>query len=595
MKRPSSGKWQKTLSGTGLSPGIGLGTAYILEPCAPGFYRLRIEASEVPAELERFQQALDKSRRQLKEIKRKFEAAFGEDQAYIIDAHLLILEDPRFLEEIDLRIQNQLESPERAVREAAEEWLASYRTVGDPFFTDKGSDLSEVADRVTANLVELGPERENALPKEMILVGSSISLSAMADFELERIKGLVTTRGGEASHLTIVARSCQIPLVAGIERLSDCIRDGQELVVDGSEGWVRVGPSREEIHRYQLRSREERDRASSLTGEPFPVTTRDGRRVVFYVNTEVGSEVHDGLRLGAEGIGLFRSEYVFMQCKSEPVSEEIQFQAYSALARTIGDRPAFIRTLDIGDEGHPFFAALAGEAEPVLGMRGIRLSLKHPSILKSQVRAILRAGLYGNLKIALPMVSSADELIEARNLIDEAYEELQSQGLNLPGKPQVGAMVEVPAAVYTLDSIADQADFLSVGSNDLIQYTLAVGRSNERIAELYNPFHPAILRSLDRIGKVARERSLLAMVCGEIASSPRYGVLLVGMGFQHLSMNPYSIPALQRLIRQITFAQARETVREMLQLETLTDVSQFVGERLAPLVSKSLPNQLVEG
>ena len=584
-----AGGSRKRFSGVGISPGVAIGTAYKVELPAVAFYGIQITAGEVSKELERLAKALDAARQQLEQIKEKFEAEVGKEHSYIIDAHLLILEDRQFLESIEERIREDLYSPERAVRETAGSWLRVYRSLEDPFFQERGSDLEEVAGRIVANLTELNPQPQADLPDDLILIAPEISLSVLAEYQLERVKSLVLSRGGRTSHIAIIARSYQIPVVSGIERVQERVRTGDTLIVDGTEGTVQVDPSQREIRRYEVRIKEEKKRRETLAADQAPCVTLDQRRIFLYSNTEVGSEVPLALRLGAEGIGLFRSEYVYMKSKEGPIGQEEQFAIYKNLAETVRERPTFIRTLDLGDGKHPYFAALAGENEAVLGLRGIRLSLAYPEIFRNQVRAILRASCYGNLKIVLPMVSSVDEVIESKKLVREEQEELESEGIVFHRPIELGIMLEVPAALFVLEAILEQVDFLAVGTNDLIQYTLAAGRSNERIAYLFNPLHPTILNSLNQIAQVSAAKQCTALVCGEIASQSLYAYLLVGMGFQHLSMNSFAIPDIKKMIREISYREARETVLDLLPLRSFREIERFVEERLKDLENLAVP------
>jgi phosphotransferase system enzyme I (PtsI) len=579
LQRNESGR---RLVGTPLSPGIGAGRAYRIEQHAPDFHRLHLSPAEAPRELERLQEALAKSRDQLVRIKERFEQQLGKEHSYIIDAHRLILEDREFLDQIRSKIRDHLYGPERAVWEATEEWLAVFRTLTDPFFRDRGSDLEEVARRIVANLGESGPPRREEEPSEdLILVGSEIGLSDLAGFPLSQVKGLVSMRGGQTSHITIIARVHRIPAVSGVREVEGTIRTGDEMIVDGSEGIVLVQPSAGERHSFQvlLRQQEQR-RSSQLEGDSRPSRTADGRVISVLANTDMEDEATVAFGLGAEGIGLFRSEFVYMGERSGPVRFQEQLTIYRRLARLTGRRPAVIRTLDMGTEDHPYFSRLAGGG-PVLGLRGIRLSLDQPHLFRDQVRAIVSARTEGNLRILLPMISSADELVTARELIRQVEREVSKETGIEPESPiQVGAMIEVPSAVLVLDGICRYADFVSVGSNDLIQFTLAVDRSSDVLSPLFNPLHPAILKSLERVARVASENRIPAYVCGEVAAQPLYAYLLIGMGFQRLSMNPFSISTVKKRIREMVYEEARERIQELLEFSTIKEVERFVKREM---------------
>lgn len=576
----TSGVSSQELSGIGLSPGVAVGTAYEVEPQTATFYRTRIPSKEISRELERLHAALDKSRRQLKRVKRKFEAELGKEHSYIIDAHLLILDDHQLLEGIEKKVREELHSPERAVRETAENWLSVYRSLDDPFFRERGSDVEEVVERIIANLMKLKSRNHDGLPEDLILVVPEVSLFLLAEYPIERIKGLLVRRGGTTSHGIIIARSYRIPVVSGVQNIKGVIHTGDTLILDGASGIVRVRPSRQEIKTYKAQSRREKKRRLTLAGDSSPCLTADGRRIYVYANVEIESEVPVGLRLGGEGIGLFRSEYVYMKEKKSPISEEKQFRIYKSLARAVKDQPAVIRTLDFGNERHPYFSAMLGDEEKALGLRGIRMSLRHPEIYRDQIRAILRASVFGNLRIVLPMVSSVEEVVQGRKLIEAAQKELLQEGVAINEEIKIGIMLEVPAAVIMLEALLPHADFFAVGTNDLIQYTLAAGRSEDQLAHLFNPLHPAVLNSLYRVAQVAAEGGTMALVCGEIASHPIYANILVGMGFQHLSMNAFAIPEIKRRLRAVSYLESREILAEVLKLATLEEIEAYVNRRV---------------
>ena len=555
-----------------------MGTAYEVEPQIVALYPIRIASDEVTRELERLRAALKESRLQLEKARRKLEAELGKEHSHIIDAHLLILEDPVLLEEIERKIKEELQSPERAVREAAEKWISAYRSLEDPFFRERGSDVEEVVQRLISNLMELDSQGHEGLPEDLILVVSEASLFLLVEYPLEKVKGLVVKRGGTTSHGIIIARSYQIPVVAGIQNLKEVIRTGDTLIVDGTSGMVQVRPSEREIRNYQARVRQEQKIQQELVGDTSPCLTSDGQRIYLYANVEIDSEVSLGLKLGGGGIGLFRTEYVYMKDKQKPVSEEQQFKIYKHLATVVAGRPAHIRTLDFGGERHPYFSPILGETDTALGLRGIRFSLRYPDIYREQIRAILRGSAYGNLKIVLPMVSDVDEVVQVRRLIQVAKEELLEEGVAFNEEIEVGIMVEVPAAVIMLESLCPHVDFLAVGTNDLIQYTLAASRTDDRIAHLFKPLHPAVLKSLHRVAQVAAAEGVLALICGEVASHPVYARLLIGMGFRHLSMSPFAIPEVKGRLREISCLEAAAMVEEVLRQATLEEVEDYVNE-----------------
>jgi phosphoenolpyruvate-protein phosphotransferase (PTS system enzyme I) len=576
MKKLKTGSAPRILTGIALSPGLVVGTAYKIQSRVRGFHRISITAAEVDFELRRFRKALAKSTEQLHSVKSRFESLVGEENSHIFDAHLLILEDRRLLEEVEARIRLDLVAPERAVEEVSECWLSAYRALQDPFFRERGSDVEEVMERIIANLMELDPQGAQDVPEGLILVASEVSLALLADYRLERIKGLVLTRAGRTSHVTIIARSYRIPVVSNIENVEDLVRTGETVIVDGSLGVVHVGPEADEIRRCQRRISETQRESLRLSEDSAPCMTHDGRRIHVHVNTEIPGDIAAAVGMGAEGVGLFRSEFIYMQRRQALISEEDQFEIYRNLAQTLGERPVVIRTLDVGEGNPAYFVSELQGADISLGLRGIRLSLKYPEVFRAQLRAILRASAYGNLKIVLPMVSNLDEVIVTKRLLEQTRRELQEEGHPVRWPIELGVMVEVPSLLFTLEHVAAEADFLAVGTNDLIQYTLAVSRTDERVAFLFNPLHPAVLASLKRVAEVSAQVGKTSWICGEAASNPLCVYVLIGLGFQHLSMNPHAIPGIKRMIREVNFEEARQTVAHLLTLRTLEEIEVFV-------------------
>ena len=561
--------------GTGLAPGVGCGVAYRVEPKQPTFYRIRITPDEVQAELDRLRSAVERARSQYHRDREKLEERLGSDHAHIIEAHLLMLEDRALLDEVERRIRERLDSSEKAVRYVADQLLAAYESLDDRFFKERGFDFREVIERLVANLLPLGPEGEVQPTEDLILVGSELGLGVLARFPLDLVRGLVVGKSGDTSHLAIVARSLRIPIVSGVVGLREQIATGDYLAIDGASGRVEIGVSSEFLE--QVRSRSGVSPVSdSPRADREPCLTLDGERVFLYANAEFSREVEPALHLGAEGIGLFRSEYVYMMQRSGvSPNEDDEMDLFRSVGEAMGDHPVVIRTLDLAERNGAGFAA--GEEVAALGLRGIRLSLRKPEVFRSQVRAILRAREYGDLRIVLPMVTSPDEVIQGRALIREAERELGiSSGRAIP----VGVLVEVPAAVFTLESIAPHCDFLAVGTNDLIQYTLAAGRLNEEIAYLYNPLHPAVLYSLKRILQVGNEFGLPVTVCGEMAAHPLHASVLVGLGYRRLSMTALSIPRIKETLRGVATHELAKQVSHLISLRSLEDIQAFVREHL---------------
>jgi len=563
------------LQGVGLSPGVRRGRVCRLQSHGPVVQRLNIKADQIADELKQLAAAVNRTRQQLIEIKAQLQERLGGESASVLDAHLLILEDPTLQSSIQEKIEHDLTSSERAVQEVTEQLLSAYRSIEDPIFRERRFDLEEVLERLAFNLAELDPHHGSVSDEDLVLVAPTLSLSILAEFEVSRIRGLVSTRGGSASHLTIIARSLQIPMVGSIEDLT-ALRNGQRVLIDGDRGLVMVEPE-SWAGVVPPPARPATDLEPAEWNSPEVVTTLDGQVISLLANTELDNDLEQARDAGAEGIGLFRTEYLFMSRKDGAIDEEQQYRSYQRLAAAAGSHPVHVRTLDIGDEGHPYFEELAGETEPVLGLRGIRLGLEYPEILLPQIRAILRAACFGNLKIVFPMVSSVDEVIRARSIVDQARSDLAREGLSVP-PVQVGVMLEVPAAILCLEALTEIADFFLVGTNDLIQYTLAIDRNAPRVAHLFQALHPAVLTSLARIAEVTKRADRPVTVCGEMATQSGLAGLLIGLGFRRLSMNPWSISTIRDHIRRMTLSDLESAAQQALSLKTIEEVERFIEE-----------------
>ncbi len=563
------------LKGLGLSSGIATGHAFRMETMNSGIFRIRINESEVETELNRFRDAVADSQRRCLKDKSRLESAVGRELSYIIDAHLLMLEDPNFLGEIEKRIIDKLDSPEQAVREVADELLQAYSSLEDDYFKDRIADFEDVADRLIAGLLKLNIEHPDTdLDKDFILVGRSLKLSQLASVPFDHIKALVLEKVGNTSHVAIIARSYGVPLVSGIENIRDKIVSGDFLYVDGDSGIVRIARGENGFAAAEESAPAHAGVLEGIPSDRETCVTRDGKVINIYGNTEIVSEVNSVLNLGAEGVGLFRTEYLYLQKGSLDISEEEQFQVYRSFAETLKGRLGIIRTLDLSFGELRGGEFLAGDEGAVLGLRGIRLSLSRPEMFKTQVRAILRASEYGNLRIVLPMVSALDEFLEAKKIVSGVAGSLGMARKKSPPVP-LGVLLEVPAAVMIVEALAREADFFSLGTNDLIQYTLATGRLNEEVSYLYNPLHPAVLALLKSVAKVAAESGKETFVCGEVASDLMYSKVLVGLGFDSLSVAPLAIPKLKESLRNTSAMKLQASVDKMFKLENPGEIGKF--------------------
>ena len=559
--------------GRGLAPGVGSGWSLPVGPPVSSFIRLQIPKSEVEAELERFRRAVESVRRQYEADRDKLLTLLGADHAAVIEAHLVMLGDRELKQEVEQRIREWHETAESALQRVAQRWNEAYHALKDEFFQERRFDFQDVIDRLAAELASL-PPMTHEIPDtpELVLVAAKIPLAELARLEIDRIKGLVTQDAGYTSHLAIIARSLGIPLVSGICDPERTCPRGSFLVVDGEGGRIWVGESREKV---ELPARNILRRTHLRAVErPGPCHTRDGIRVDLFANLELPEEGERALRLGAEGVGLFRSEFLYLTKAVEPGDEAFFASLYDRLVRPLGEAEVVIRTLDVsGPQGE----ASAGEESGALGMRGIRTALRDLDQFVAQVRPIVRLRKERNVKIVLPMVSDVDELRQAKDCIQEIE---RQEGLPPDRRTPIGVLLEVPATLITLEAVAAESDFLEVGTNDLTQYILAVGRRSDQLADLYDPLHPAMLRALDHIVRIARESGRTVTVCGEMAGEPRSALLLVGMGYRRLSMGPYSLPAIREALSLYDLTELEAWVTELMQLASPSAVRRYLADRV---------------
>ena len=571
--------------GQGLSAGIATGHAFRMETFNSRIFRIRISESEVESEMKRFREAVAESHRRCLEDKARLEAVVGRELSYIIDAHLLMLEDPNFLGEIEKRIIDKLASPEQAVRDVADELLHAYASLDDDYFRERVADFEDVVDRLIAGLLKLNIERpETQLEQDIILVGQSLKLSQLASVPFDHIKALVLEKVGNTSHVAIIARSYGVPLVSGIEGVRDKIHSGDFLFVDGDSGIVRISRGQGGFELEDEAADSHPSGLSAIIADLEACVTRDNKAITILGNTEIVSEVSSVLDLGAEGVGLFRTEYLYLKRGTLDISEEEHFQVYRSFAETLQGKVGIIRTLDLSFGELRGGEFLAGDEGAVLGLRGIRLSLSRPEMFRTQVRAILRASRYGNLRIVLPMISGLDEFLEVRGIVNSIETSL-GFGDGRKHAVQLGVLLEVPSAVMIIESLAREADFFSLGTNDLIQYTLATGRLNEEVSYLYNPLHPAVLFLLKSVSDITGKMGKETVVCGEMASDLMYAKVLVGLGFDCLSVAPLAIPKLKKSLRNTSAEELRAGVNEMLKIEKPREIREYADRVFAESIT----------
>jgi phosphotransferase system enzyme I (PtsI) len=574
MTQPSA----VTLVGLAASPGIAIGQVWTMERRRVQTPKRRLSLSEVDGELARFRAALEASDAQLDEVRRKVEATGGSaasEHTAIIDMHRLMLHDEMLVGEVRRLVKEERVNPEWAVKRSARRIKSAFHQDADEYFKERRADVDFVGERLIKNLLGLAPDLEGAPPEGAIIVAHDLSPADTAVLlHGNKVGAFVTEVGARTSHTAIVARALEIPAVVGVSRITSVAGRGDWIVVDGTRGVVIVHPSATEQADYrQAREKLLQEERELLRTRDLPAVTRDEVHVLLGGNIEFAEEVPSLLAHGGEAIGLYRTEYLFLGRGDLP-SEDEHYQNYRRILESVGRRPVTIRTFDLGGDKLPPGMRLHAD-NPALGMRAIRYCLRHPDMFRTQLRALLRASVHGNLKIMFPMISGVAELHAARKALDEVQAELTRETIPTRKVP-VGIMVELPSAAMLADRLAEECDFFSIGTNDLIQYTMGIDRQNKDVAYLYKPLHLSVLRMVKGICDAARQAGIPVSVCGEMAGDPLHTLVLLGLGVNELSMNGPSVPAVKQVIRGTSLSEARSLVERLLRLTFADDIEREV-------------------
>ncbi len=583
------GSREKRFEGIAVAPGIARGPAVIHWVDEEEIPYRKIEASELPEEIARFESALIATRGELLEMQQKIAEAIGTTDASIFDAHLLVVEDRTLIDEVLRSVESDLHNVEFAFHKIAARYCKSLSEIDDPYLRERVVDIEDVTRRVIRNLLGKASTGVHAHAEPHIIISHNLTPSDTALLNRSLVLGFATEVGSKTSHTAIMARSLGIPAIVGLHDATDHIATGDSLLIDGYRGILIVDPTPQTLREYEAYE-EEKDLVEErleLIRDTFSATS-DGIRITLSANIELPDEMGDVKENGAEGVGLYRTEFLFLNRETLPDEDE-QFENYRIVAEKSAPHSVIIRTLDIGGDKVAASLDLPKEDNPFLGCRAIRFSLEHPAIFKSQLRAILRASKHGHVRMMYPMISGLAEFRQAGAILEECKAELRSEGKPFDEKLEVGVMIEVPSAALAADLLAKEVQFFSIGTNDLIQYTIAVDRVNERIAHLYKPTHPAILRLIKMVVEAARANGIWTGVCGEMAGDIVLAPLLLGLGIDELSTSPTLVPRVKKAVQSVSLVDCQDLAEKSLQANTSSDILQlcvdFARSRYDELVS----------
>lgn len=584
----------RSYKGIGVSPGIAIGRAVIVEKRITSVYRIPIRDEDVAGEVTRFMESLEKTRDELLELKTKVSRSMGDEFASIFEAHAMMVSDPAFADKVIQKIESEQVNAEWALSEVQEEFQARFESFDDKYLRERTADVRDVAERVLKHLQGVAHHDLSEIKHDVIIIADDLTPSDTVHFNRRPIVGFATETGGRTSHTSIIAKSLFMPAVIGVGRLTKAVDNDEMVIVDGYEGIVLVNPTAAMIAEYRARvSRHEEAEKELLENRELAATTKDGRKIQLQANIELVEELGDAVKFGAEGIGLYRSEFLYISKSPLLPSEEEHLAVYRRLVEETAPHWCVIRTFDLGGKKLAREVMGSKEDNPVLGLRALRLCMKHRDMFRTQLRALLRASAFGKLKIMFPLVSGVQELRQVKTLIREIRIELDNEGVAYNKDLQIGIMIEVPSAAIIADMLATEADFFAIGTNDLIQYSLAIDRSNENVNYLYEPLHPALLRLIKGVIDAGKRAGIPVSMCGEMASDPVYATVLLGLGLEIFSMNPSNIPVIKNIIRSVRYRDLRRIAEVALTKKTAQEIEEFVIESVAMrfpegLISKSV-------
>ncbi|MCD6305474.1 MAG: phosphoenolpyruvate--protein phosphotransferase [Deltaproteobacteria bacterium] len=566
----------KKLRGIPVYPDIVIGKAHLVDRSRTKIlYQCFVNDEHVDREVERFEEALETVEAQFISLRNKMPDTL-KDQAFILDSHLMILKDSMLRDStIDKMLAEKINA-EWALKKSLEEIRRVFEQIDDDYISNRISDVENVADRLLRTLSGDTHHNLSDINQRVIIVAHDLSPADTTELNIAKVMGFITDVGGRTSHTAIMAQALEIPAVVGLENVTSLVEDGDLLIVDGNSGTVVVNPEDSDIIFYQERKLQLEKYKSSIARMSYlPAETPDGHRIAITANIEFLEEVTAAKDYGSEGIGLYRTEFLYLRGKGFPDENEL-FEDYREVAEIMRPAPVSIRTLDLGGDKFTSDIAISEENNPALGLRAIRFCLREPEIFKTQLRAILRASAFGRIQMMFPMISGLQELLDARAILDQVRDDLDREGIPYDADMEVGIMVEIPSAVAMAEILAHYVDFFSIGTNDLIQYALAIDRVNEHVAYMYQPFHPAILRMVQQVVNAAKNAGIHVSLCGEMAGDPLCTSILLAIGLDSLSMNARAIPLVKKVVRTIPMEQARADLEQIMRLNTASEVRAYL-------------------
>ncbi len=572
------------LKGIPVSPGIIIGKAYLVDRSQPKIlYQYLINGEQLDREVERFKNALRVTEEQFVLLKNRMPEQ-AKEHGFILDSHVSILKDRHLTDRTIQTIRDEKINAEWALKRSLEDLRTLFKQIEDEYISSRITDVENVIERLVRNLSGEEQHSLSEINERVIIVAHDLSPTDTTELNIAKVMGFITDVGGRTSHTAIMAQALEIPAVVGLEKATSRIKEGDLLIVDGNTGAVIVQPDDQSIILYQEKQLQyEKFKSSIARTSHLPAETKDGFKVRIKANIEFLEEVRAVRDYGGEGIGLYRTEFLYLRSTGLP-PEEALFEDYREVAEIMAPYPVTIRTLDLGGDKFASQLDIVGEMNPALGLRAIRFCLREPEIFRTQLRAILRASIYGKVQLMFPMISGLQEILDARTVLDEVKADLDREGIAYDPGMAVGIMVEIPTAVTMSEFLAPHVDFFSIGTNDLIQYALAIDRVNEHVAYMYQPFHPAILRMIQQVVRAARNAKIGVSLCGEMAGDPLCTALLLGLGVNELSMNARTMPLIKKIIRSLSYKKVCSDLENVMALQTAEEVRIHILQRMAPLL-----------